>query len=197
MKLLVDDADKTNIRLDLFLKDNSSYTRSYIEKLIDEGLVKVSGTVINKSSYKTKLNDIIEFETLPETILEARPEDIPLDILYEDDDILIVNKERGMVVHPSNGHESGTLVNAVMYHCKDNLSSINGVIRPGIVHRIDKDSSGILCICKNDLAHNNISEQFAKHTNIRKYKAIVKGVIKNDLGTIDKPIARDKKNGSR
>ena len=197
MRIIIDDETKTNIRLDVFLKDNSEFSRSYIERLIEEGLVKVSGELITKSSYKTKLNDVIEYETLPETELDIVPEDIPLSILYEDDDILIVDKARNMVVHPSNGHESGTLVNAIMYHCKDNLSTINGVIRPGIVHRIDKDTSGILCICKNDLAHNHISEQFAKHSNTRKYKLVVKGVINNDSGTIDKPIARDKNNRLR
>ena len=197
MKLIIDNKDKVNIRIDVYIKDNSKYSRSYIEKMIDGGLVKVDGNVIDKSSYKTRINDIIEFEPLPQRTITAVPENIPLDILYEDNDILIINKARGMVVHPSNGHENGTLVNAVMYHCKDNLSTINGVIRPGIVHRIDKDTSGILCICKNDIAHTNISEQFAKHTNVRKYKAIVKGVIKNDEGIINKSIARDTKNRLR
>ena len=197
MKLIIDNKDKVNIRIDVYIKDNSKYSRSYIEKMIDVWLVKVDGNVIDKSSYKTRINDIIEFEPLPQRTITAVPENIPLDILYEDNDILIINKARGMVVHPSNGHENGTLVNAVMYHCKDNLSTINGVIRPGIVHRIDKDTSGILCICKNDIAHTNISEQFAKHTNVRKYKAIVKGVIKNDEGIINKSIARDTKNRLR
>lgn len=197
MEILVDKAEFENIRLDVFLKDHSDYSRSYIVKIIEEGLVKVSGKVITKPSYLTKLDDFITYETLPETIIEAVPEDIPLSILYEDEDILIVDKPRGMVVHPSNGHQNGTLVNAVMYHCKDKLSTINGIIRPGIVHRIDKDTSGVLCICKNDIAHKNISEQFASHTNVRKYKAIVKGVLKDDEGLIDEPIARDKKNRLR
>lgn len=194
MKIVVDSEDKTNIRLDLFLKDNFNYSRSYIEKIIEEGFLIVSGSVVTKPSYKTKLNDEIEFTTIPLSPLSLEPQNIPLNILYEDEDILIVDKERGMVVHPSYGHEDNTLVNAILYHCKGSLSSINGVIRPGIVHRIDKDTSGILCICKNDEAHIDVSRQFEKHTNIRKYKCIVKGIIKDDTGTIDKPIGRDKNN---
>lgn len=186
--------ENVNIRLDSYIKANTDLSRTYIESLIEEGYVKVNGNVILKPSYKTKLNDEIELTEKEIETLDLSPEDIKLDILYEDDDILIVNKERGMVVHPSNGHYSGTLVNAVLYHCKDNLSSINGVIRPGIVHRIDKDTSGILCICKNDNAHKDIAKQFAEHTNVRKYRAIVRGVIKEDEGTIDKPIGRDKRN---
>lgn len=197
MEILVDKVDKVNIRLDSFLSNNFDYSRSYLASLIEEGYVFVNDVKVIKTSYKTKLNDKICFTLKPEEIISVEPENIPLNILYEDDDILIVDKERGMVVHPSNGHESGTLVNAIMYHCKDSLSTINGVIRPGIVHRIDKDTSGILCICKNDMSHKNISEQFANHSNIRKYKAIVKGRLKKEEGLIDKPIGRDKNNRLR
>ena len=187
----------TDLRLDQFLAKNFDYSRTYISTLIEEGLVKVNNIIILKPSYKTKLDDHIEFFEKEKEVLNIEPENIDIDILYEDDDILIVNKERGQVVHPSNGHKSKTLVNAIMYHCKDKLSTINGVVRPGIVHRIDKDTSGILCICKNDFSHRDISEQFKKHTNIRKYKAVLKGSIKKDEGIIDKPIGRDKKNRLR
>lgn len=197
MEILVDNDDKVNIRLDSYLADNFDYSRSYLASLIEEGYVFVNDEKVVKTSYKTRLNDRISFTLKPEEVLSVEPEDIPINILYEDYDILIVDKERGMVVHPSNGHQSKTLVNAIMYHCKDSLSTINGVIRPGIVHRIDKDTSGILCVCKNDLAHKNISDQFAEHSNVRKYKAIVKGRLKNDEGIIDKPIGRDKNNRLR
>ena len=197
MEILVDGVDKVNIRLDSFLSNNFDYSRSYFASLIEEGYVLVNDVKVIKTSYKTKLGDRISFTLKPEEVINIEPENIPLNILYEDDDILIVDKERGMVVHPSNGHQSGTLVNAIMYHCKDSLSTINGVVRPGIVHRIDKDTSGILCICKNDMSHKNISEQFANHSNVRKYKAIVKGILKEDEGFIDKPIGRDKKNRLR
>lgn len=197
MEILVDNDEKVNIRLDSFLADNFDYSRSYLAGLIEEGYVFVNGVKVEKASYKTKLNDKISFTLKPEEILSVEPENIPINILYEDEDILIIDKERGMVVHPSNGHESGTLVNAIMYHCKGTLSTINGVIRPGIVHRIDKDTSGILCVCKNDLSHKNISDQFAEHSNVRKYKAIVKGRLKNDEGYVNKPIGRDKTNRLR
>ena len=197
MTLIIDENDKTNIRLDSFIKEHSDLSRTYIATLIDEGNVKVNDKVIEKASYKTKLNDVIEVIEKEIETLDIEAEDIPLNILYEDEDILIVDKARGMVVHPSNGHFSGTLVNAIMYHCKDKLSSINGVIRPGIVHRIDKDTSGILCICKNDDSHKNIAIQFSNHTNVRKYFAIVKGVISKDSGEINKPIGRDKRNRLR
>lgn len=197
MEILVDNDEKVNIRLDSFLADNFDYSRSYLAGLIEEGYVFVNGVKVEKASYKTKLNDKISFTLKPEEVLSVEPENIPINILYEDEDILIIDKERGMVVHPSNGHESGTLVNAIMYHCKGSLSTINGVIRPGIVHRIDKDTSGILCVCKNDLSHKNISDQFAEHSNVRKYKAIVKGRLKNDEGYVNKPIGRDKTNRLR
>lgn len=197
MQITIDTIDKVNIRIDSFLKDFLNCSRTYVSKLIDEGYVSVNDTYIDKSSYKTKLSDVINVDDREDIDLSIVPQNIPLDIVYEDDDILIINKERGMVVHPSYGHMDNTVVNAIMYHCKDKLSSINGVIRPGIVHRIDKDTSGLLCVCKNDFSHNDISEQFFNHTNIRKYKAIVKGIINSDEGYIDKPIGRDKKNRLR
>ena len=197
MIINVDDNSKVGIRLDTFIKDNSDFSRTYTATLIEEGFVAVNNVIVEKTSYKTKLNDIVNITEKEIEVLDIVPENIPLNIVYEDDDILIIDKERGMVVHPSNGHSSGTLVNAIMYHCKDKLSSINGVIRPGIVHRIDKDTSGILCICKNDEAHKNIAAQFSEHTNVRKYYAIVKGQISKDSGEINKPIGRDKRNRLR
>ena len=133
---------------------------------------------------------MIEIQIPSPSELDIQAEDIPLDIRYEDDDLIIVNKPKGMVVHPSNGHISGTLVNALMYHCKDNLSSINGVLRPGIVHRIDKDTTGLLIVCKNDRSHNFIANQLREHTISRKYHAIVHGVIKEDSGVIENYIGR-------
>lgn len=197
MRLIVGKTDFVNKRLDNFIKENSELSRTYIASLIEDGYVKVNDVIVCKPSYKTKESDIIDFEERENTTLDVVPENIPLKIIYEDDDILIIDKERGMVVHPSNGHHSGTLVNAIMYHCKDNLSSINGVIRPGIVHRIDKDTSGILCVCKNDESHKSIAKQFSEHSNIRKYFAITKGAINKDSGMIEKPIGRDKRNRLR
>lgn len=197
MNLIINNENDINKRLDSYIKENTDFSRTYIATLIDEGYVSVNDKIIEKPSYKTKLNDSISLTEKEIEVLDLKPENIPIDILYEDDDILIVNKERGMVVHPSNGHYSGTLVNAILYHCKDSLSTINGVIRPGIVHRIDKDTSGVLCICKNDVSHKRIAEQFSSHTNKRKYYAIVRGNIINDAGIINKPIGRDKRNRLR
>lgn len=197
MILFVDSENDINKRLDIFIKENTDLSRTYIDSLIKEAYVKVNDIVVLKSSYKTKINDVIDITEKEVVELDLKPENIPLNILYEDEDILIIDKVRGMVVHPSNGHLSGTLVNAILYHCKDKLSSINGVIRPGIVHRIDKDTSGILCICKNDLSHKNIAKQFAEHSNVRKYKAIVRGNISQNEGIINKPIGRDKRNRLR
>ena len=164
-------------------------SRSHIQKLIKEGAIKVNGKEV-KSSYKVSLGELIEIQIPSPSELDIKAEDIPLDIRYEDDDLIIVNKPKGMVVHPSNGHISGTLVNALMYHCKDNLSSINGVLRPGIVHRIDKDTTGLLIVCKNDKSHNFIADQLREHTISRKYHAIVHGVIKEDSGVIENYIGR-------
>jgi len=164
-------------------------SRSHIQKLIKDGAIKVNGKEV-KSSYKVSIGELIEIQIPSPSELDIQAEDIPLDIRYEDDDLIIVNKPKGMVVHPSNGHISGTLVNALMYHCKDNLSSINGVLRPGIVHRIDKDTTGLLIVCKNDRSHNFIANQLREHTISRKYHAIVHGVIKGDSGVIENYIGR-------
>ena len=197
MILIVNDKTNENIRLDVYITEHTDFTRSFVSNNIKDGRVTVNGEVVTKNSYPVKLSDVIFIEDDIIKELDVVPEDLYLDIKYEDDDILIINKERGMVVHPSNGHQSGTLVNAVMAHCKNNLSSINGVIRPGIVHRIDKDTSGLICICKNDNSHKNIAKQFMEHTNVRKYKTIVKGRIKEDNGLIKNFISRDKKNRLR
>ena len=167
-------------------------SRSYIQKCIKDGDVSVNGKP-QKAGYRLRVDDEIVF-CIPEAVEpNIEPENIPLDILYEDEDILIINKPKGMVVHPAPGHYSGTLVNAVMYHCKDQLSGINGILRPGIVHRIDKDTTGSLIICKNDFAHNAIADQLKEHTITRKYRAIVHGVITQDNGTICASIGRDTK----
>ena len=181
-----------NERLDKALSlFRSDLSRSYIAKLIEEGKVLVNNRQ-EKASYKVKENDDICLLEIEEKKSDIKEEDIPLDIVYEDDDIMIINKVQGMVVHPANGHYSGTLVNALM-HQADSLSSINGVVRPGIVHRIDKDTSGLICIAKNDNAHHFLAEQLKDHTMSREYIALVRGVIKENSGTIDMPIGRDKK----
>ena len=184
------DASANNIRIDRYLADQCpEHSRSYIQKLLKEEQVLVNGRVI-KANYKTQSGDYIEFHIPDPEVLDILPENIPLDILYEDQDILVVNKPKGMVVHPAPGHYTGTLVNAIMYHCKDNLSGINGVMRPGIVHRIDMDTTGSLLICKNDRAHQALAKQLKEHSITRKYHAIVHGRLKEDEGTIDKPIGR-------
>lgn len=166
-----------------------SLSRSYIQKIIKDGNVYVNDKAV-KANYKVKMEDYVRF-ILPDSVEpDIPPQDIPLDIIYEDKDILIVNKPKNMVVHPAPGHYEGTLVNAVMFHCKDDLSGINGVMRPGIVHRIDKDTTGSLIICKNDEAHNSIAAQLKIHSITRKYRAIVFGNIKNDEGIINAPIGR-------
>ena len=186
--------DKENVskRLDVYLSDilkDKDITRSYIKNLIDEEKVLVNGAKV-KSGYKIKLNDDIEVEIIERESENIVAEEIPLEIVYEDEDIIIVNKAKGMVVHPANGNYTGTMVNSLMHSHKDNLSSINGVIRPGIVHRIDKDTSGILVVAKNDNAHKKLSEQFKVHSIKRKYVALVKGIVKEDTQTIDLPIGR-------
>ena len=171
---------------------NSELSRSYITKLIEEGKILINGKQ-EKPSFKVKENDEIFIEELVDEKSDIKEEDIPLDVVYEDDDILVINKPQGMVVHPANGHYSGTLVNALMF-MEDSLSSINGVIRPGIVHRIDKDTSGLLCVAKNDTAHHFLADQLKDHTMAREYMALVRGVIKENSGTVEMPIGRDKNN---
>ena len=166
-------------------------SRSFIQKQIEEGNLIINGAA-KKANYKIKADDRIVLTIPSLKDPEIIPENIPLDIVYEDDDVAIVNKPQGMVVHPSCGHYSGTLVNALLYHLQGRLSGINGVLRPGIVHRIDKDTSGLLIICKNDKAHNHIAEQLKNHTCNRIYHAICHGVIKEDTLTIDAPLGRDK-----
>ncbi len=188
---IVDENDK-GVRIDKYLSEVFvDKSRSFIQGLIEKDSIKVNDR-IPKSNYKIKASDRIEVTFSEPEILKVDAEDIPLNILYEDEDVVVVNKEQGMVVHPAPGNYNGTLVNALLYHCKD-LSSINGVIRPGIVHRIDKDTSGVLVVAKNDDAHNKLSEQLKDHSMKREYYALVEGRIKNDKGTIDKPLARNKK----
>lgn len=166
-----------------------SLSRSFIQKMIKEECVLVNGKPV-KGSYRVKDGDEVEFE-LPKSVEpDIEPENIPLDILYEDKDVIVVNKPKGMVVHPAAGHYSNTLVNALMYHCGKELSGINGVMRPGIVHRIDMDTTGSIIVCKNDKAHNCIAEQLKEHSINRRYHAICYGVLKEDEGVIDKPVGR-------
>ncbi len=189
IRLLVDETYMDE-RVDRFLSGMlEEKSRSYLQKIIKEGKVLVNGKAV-KASYRMEAQDEVMVD-LPELLEpEILAEDIPLEILYEDKDLLFVNKPKGMVVHPSFGHYTQTLVNAVMYHCKDELSGINGILRPGIVHRIDKDTTGVLVICKNDAAHRKVAEQLKVHSITRKYEAIVTGVLKEDEGVIDAPIGR-------
>lgn len=177
-------------RADKFISENSDISRSFAVSLIESGNCLLNKKACGKN-YKVKSGDVFEID-LPNTEEpEIMAENIPLDIMYEDKDLLVVNKPKGMVVHPAPGHYSGTLVNALMYHCKDSLSGINGVIRPGIVHRIDKDTSGLLIVAKNDAAHNGLAEQIKVHSFTRKYEAVVTGGVKEN-GTVNAPIARHK-----
>ena len=186
-------ADDNEDRIDVFLSNvYKDASRTYIQKLIKEGNITVNGKICSKSSYKLKEDDEIDLNVPDPLPLEILPEDIPLDIIYEDDDFLIVNKPKGMVVHPACGHLDGTLVNALLFHCKDALSGINGILRPGIVHRIDKDTSGSLIICKNDFAHRNIADQLKVHSIKRVYWGIINGRLKESEGTVDIYIDRDK-----
>ncbi len=166
-----------------------SLSRSYIQKIIKDGKAYVNDAVV-KANYKVKVDDKVQFEIPDCEEPDIPPQDIPLDILYEDKDILIANKPKDMVVHPAPGHYEGTLVNAIMFHCKDELSGINGVLRPGIVHRIDKDTTGSIIICKNDEAHRKIAQQLKEHSITRKYRAIVYGRIMEEEGTVNAPIGR-------
>lgn len=177
-------------RIDKYLSELlDNQTRSYIQKLIKDSQVLVNEKIV-KANYKISSGDVVKI-TIPDAVtLDIQPQNIPLDILFEDEDILVVNKSKNMVVHPSAGHLDKTLVNAIMYHCKENLSGINGVLRPGIVHRIDMDTTGALVICKNDSAHLSLTEQLKVHSITRKYRAIVHGNVKEVEGTIEAPIGR-------
>lgn len=187
VNLLCEDASLK--RIDAYIAERLNISRSHAVHLLEQGNVTLGGKTATKSQ-KVKIGDNIAV-VLPDPVpLEVTPENIPLDIVYEDDDLLVVNKPKGMVVHPAAGNYSGTLVNALLYHCKDNLSGINGVLRPGILHRIDKDTSGLLLVAKNDAAHLFLSEQIAAHTLTREYETVVYGLVKSDKGTVSAPIGR-------
>lgn len=177
-------------RIDKMLSEYfADYSRSFLKKLFDDGLITVNNKSV-KPSYKVKSTDMIDISVPDPVNIDIAPENIPLDIIYEDDDIILVNKPKGMVVHPAPGHYGGTLVNGLMYHFGDSLSGINGEFRPGIVHRIDMDTTGVLVVCKNDSAHRSLSEQLHEHSITRKYYAIVHGNIQQNEGTVDAPIGR-------
>lgn len=182
--------EDAGVRIDKYLAEQlPDITRSYLQKLLKDGSVQMNGKTV-KASTKTAVGAVIAL-TIPEPEEpEILPENIPLDILYEDSDVILINKPKNMVVHPAAGHYTGTLVNALMYHCRGDLSGINGVLRPGIVHRIDKDTTGVLIVCKNDRAHNALAEQLKEHSITRKYRAIVCGNLKEDEGTVDAPLGR-------
>ena len=191
--IIIEETTDEGIRIDKFLATAlPEKSRSYYQKSIDSGFVLVNGKQV-KSKYQTKLGDEIYVSVEPVKEIDIVPEDIPIDILYEDEDVIVVNKPKGMVVHPAPGHYTGTLVNALMFHCKDSLSGINGEIRPGIVHRIDMNTTGSLLVCKNDKAHNDIAAQIKVHSVNRIYKGIVIGNFKEETGTVDAPIGRNPK----
>ena len=182
--------EEEDTRIDRYLSGVSpSFSRSYIQKLLKNGDILVDGQQV-KSSYGVKEGDRIVVETPEAVEPEIQAEPMDLDILYEDQDVILINKPKGMVVHPAAGHYSHTLVNGLMYHCRDQLSGINGVMRPGIVHRIDMDTTGVLIVCKNDAAHNSIAAQLKEHSIVRRYQAIVHGKVKEDEGVVDGPIGR-------
>lgn len=185
---VVEQEDKGK-RLDVFLTEVTQFSRSHVLKLIDDGKVKLSGATPKKSGEKVTVGDTVEVQILPPREISLEPENIPIDIVYEDEDIIVVNKQRGLVVHPAGGSESGTLVNALLYHATS-LSGINGEIRPGIVHRLDKDTSGLLVVAKNDDAHISLSRQLAERTCHRTYVALLEGNVKADKGRIEAPIGR-------
>ncbi len=183
-------SEKENgLRADVFISSKLDRTRSYIQKLADDGLISVNG-VSKKKNHKLSTGDVISVSVPPLVEAEIKPENIPLNVVFEDEHLLVVDKPKGMVVHPAPGNYSGTLVNALMHHCGDSLSGINGCIRPGIVHRIDKDTSGLLIVAKNDIAHNGLAEQISVHSFTRIYEAIVVGNVKEDSFKIDLPIGR-------
>ena len=183
--------DETGKRIDVYIsRFRDDLSRSQVQKLITDGKVTVNGKNI-KSNYRLREKDIIDIEIPDPEPLDIEAEDISLNILYEDSDVIVIDKPQGMVVHPAPGHYSGTVVNALMYHCKDSLSGINGCMRPGIVHRIDMNTSGIIVAAKSDAAHKSLAVQFAEHSINRRYRAIVVGNIKEDTLTVDKPIGRN------
>ena len=184
------DENSAGGRVDSFIASYfDELSRSAAGKLIEDGSVEVNGKSVSKN-YKLRKGDVLTVSIPEPKEYEILPENIPLDIAYEDDDLLVVNKPKGMVVHPASGHYSGTLVNALMFHCRDSLSGINGVMRPGIVHRIDKDTSGLLIVAKNDFSHRLLADQIKEHSFKRKYQAVVYGNFRNDEGTVDAPIGR-------
>ena len=183
--------EEDGLRLDQYIAGRCmDLSRSYIQKLIKESRVTINKNIQTKTKTAVQESDIVNVSLPDPKELEIKPQDIPLDILYEDNDVLVVNKPKGMVVHPAPGHYEDTLVNAVLYHCRDNLSGINGVLRPGIVHRIDKDTTGALIVCKNDKAHQKIADQLRAHTITRSYRAIVYNNFSEDEGMINAPIGR-------
>lgn len=191
MRTFAAEPEDIGTRIDVFAAENSDVlSRSGFKKLIEEGNVLVNDKAV-KANYKLRKNDIVTLIIPEAEPLEIIPQNIPLDILYEDDDVIVINKPQGMVVHPAPGHYTDTLVNALLYHCGDSLSGINGVMRPGIVHRIDMDTSGVIMAAKNNNAHRSLAAQLAEHSITRKYNAIVYNNIKEDEGTVDKPIARN------
>ena len=185
--------DQEGVRLDSYAAEvfDNSYSRSFYRKLIDDGKIRVNGKVITKAGTKLAAGDLVEAE-IPEPVEDDSfvAQDIPLDIVYEDSDLLVINKPQGMVVHPAVGHSEGTLVNALLAHCKEDLSDINGVLRPGIVHRIDKDTSGLMLACKNNFTHLKLADMLSRHEIVREYRALVYGYVKEDRGMVDAPIGR-------
>lgn len=184
--------ENNGMRLDAFVAENTEFSRTNAQRLIKENKIKINGNSA-KESYKVKIGDLVEIEDEEPKEIELKAQDIPIDILYEDNDIIVVNKPKGMVVHPANGNPDGTLVNAVMAKCKDSLSGIGGEIRPGIVHRLDKDTSGAIIVAKNDKAHINLSEQIKNHEVEKTYIALVKGIVSENEATINMPISRSTK----
>ena len=188
-QILTPSPEKIGERLDRYVADTLHVARSAVQNWLEEERVRVSG-VLRPKNYKLRTGDVIEVNIPDPVAYEAKAEDIPLEIVYEDADLLVVNKPKGMVVHPAAGNYEGTLVNALLYHCGDSLSGINGVMRPGIVHRIDKDTSGLLIVAKNDLAHQGLADQIKAHSFTRIYEAVICGHLKQKGGTVDAPIGR-------
>lgn len=192
------EAENAGKRLDAFVSGEiTDLSRNYAQSLIEDGRIKVNGELVTSKKHKVKVGDALYVDFPEPEVLDVVAQDIPIEIVYEDEDVIVVEKPRGMVVHPSPGNYDGTLVNALMYHCGDSLSSINGTVRPGIVHRIDKDTSGLLMVAKNNAAHESLAEQLKVHSCKREYTALVYDNIKEDELTIDKPIGRDEKNRLR